>query len=240
MWWFNGQTASGYGTTITLTALPSGASSYSWSLLAGTDKAVLQNQSGNTIQLVGHNLSTSLNDVTVQATVTISGGTKSATLTETVRGPYRLIPGYAPNNLPPYQDTESSSNGYLTYANYTIQDNFLTALPYSVPLNENWTTSVVYDFSGTNWVRPNPDGHTTSSGAPAAFADHISGPPVGPSNVPAPTKPESPLSPTKVFHWGQEWRIGSLSPGLGARVQSDSLQYYVDHGRHLNIVSPAP
>jgi len=237
VWWFNGQNPSGYTTSIQLTANPAGQSQYTWAFSAGSDKATFSGQSGNTINLSGQKLSTSTGDVKVKVTV---NGVTSWDYAITVRGPYNLVPGYAPNNLPPYQDTASSSNGYLTYANYTIQDNFSTPLPYSVPLNENWTTSVAYDFSGANWARGNPGGYATSSGAPAGFADHISGPPVGQNNIPAPTSPQSPLSGTKVFHWGQEWRIGTLTPGLGARVQTDSLQYYDDHGRHLNIVSPAP
>ncbi len=132
-WWFNGQTPSGYATTITLTALPSGMSSYSWSLTAGTGKATLGGQSGNSINLTGADWSTSQGDVTVQVQVTTPAGSKFATYNVTVRGPYKLVPGYAPGGLPAYQDTAYGS-GYKTYASYTIDDYFSTPMPYVVPL----------------------------------------------------------------------------------------------------------
>ena len=240
VWWFNGQTPSGYETTITLTALPSGASSYSWSLLTGTDKAFLSGQSGNTIHLTGNDHSTSLNDVTVRVSVTTPGGTKSATRTATVRGPKRLVPA-----APPFLDTQDSDHGFLTYVSYTIQDNLSTPLPSIVRLNENWTTSVSwnppYSPQNSNWSRPNPGGFTTETPMPSQFADHISGPLLGTNPPPSPTPTyHNPPSGPLVFYWGQEWRIGSLSAGAGARVQTNTLQVYTDHGRHTGITSPAP
>jgi hypothetical protein len=186
--------------------------------------------------LSGTKLSTSSGDVLVKVTV---NGVTSSNYPITVRGPYEVVPGYAPGGLPAYQDTASGPSNYFTYANYTIQDNFSAFMPYSVPLNEKWTSGVVYDYSGSNWQRPIAGSYITQTATPAYFSDHISGPSPG-QNIPAPTNPQNPLSATKVLHLGQEWRIGSSTIGLGARVQTDSLQYYVDHGRHLSIVSPAP
>jgi hypothetical protein len=232
VWWFDGQTPGGYDTTVTLTALPSGASSYSWSLLAGTDKAVLSGQSGNTIHLTGNDLSTSLNDVTVQVTVTTTGGTKLATRTATVRGPYRLVPGVP---VPPQPD---ANYGYVSYIPYTIQDNLGQELP-NVGVNESLGT-VINDFPGSTWIRGPATGYLPPG---ATFSDIIQGQAVSPPPYPYPEQPPEPPAPlgtTAVHHFAQSWFIGSETPGSGARVQTDTLQRYLDHAAHLNVVSPAP
>jgi hypothetical protein len=123
VWWFNGQTPSGYTTTITLTALPSGASYYGWSIVAGTDKATLSGQSGNTIHLTGNDLSTTLNDVTVRCEIQTSGGNGVAGKNITVRGPYKLVPtGFVDESDPTW--------GYQSFLNYDVQDNWGSLLPY--------------------------------------------------------------------------------------------------------------
>jgi len=234
VWWFNGQTPSGYATTITLTALPSGGTSYSWSLLAGTDKAVLSGQSANTVKLTGNDLSTTSGDVTVQVSVTISGGTKPVSKNITVRGPYKLVP-----LTPPYTDNADSTRGYSTIARYEIQDNFSTRLPSNVDANEQWTSSVIFDSpyssANSNWIRGVANGAVVS---PSLFQDQMAGPLLSGGPVPTPTAPAG--GTTKVFHWGQAFWVGSSSSGLGARVQTDTQQFYIDHGRHLSPVSPAP
>jgi hypothetical protein len=230
VWWFNGQTPSGYATTITLTAQPSGASSYSWSLLAGSDKAALQNQSGNTIQVRSNDLSTSTNDVTVQATVTTAGGTKSATRTLTVRGPRLLT--YSTRI-----DSEDPEFGYASHIFYKIRDNLNELLPLPIGFNEKWTTGMVNDYAGTNWTRGPEIGATTSN---SELDDLIQGQGLGGSPIPVPVAPQYPFGTTKVQHWGQEHRVGNTAPGTGARVQINTFQKYRDHASHESIQSPAP
>jgi hypothetical protein len=230
VWWFNGQTPSGYATTITLTAQPSGASSYSWSLLAGTDKAALQNQSGNTIQVRSNDLSTSTNDVTVQATVTTAGGTKSATRTLTVRGPRLLT--YSTRI-----DSEDPEFGYASHIFYKIRDNLNELLPLPIGFNEKWTTGMVNDYAGTSWTRGPVIGATTSN---SELDDLIQGQGLGGSPIPVPVAPQYPFGTTKVQHWGQEHRVGNTAPGTGVRVQINTFQKYRDHASHESIQSPAP
>ena len=43
-----------------------------------------------------------------------------------------------------------------------------------------------------------------------------------------------------MHHFTQSWFVGNTTPGSGAQVQTDTLQRYVDHAAHLNVVSPAP
>jgi hypothetical protein len=225
VWWFNGQTPSGYTTTITLTATPSGASGYSWAFAQGSDKASFSGQSGNTINLSGLKLSASSGDVQVKVTV---NGTTSNPFALTVQGPKSLVAGQI-------SDQSDSTYGYSSYMNYTIKDNLGYSLPSSIPLNENWTTSVVNDYAGANWRRGDPGSLTSPD---STFADHVAGEASG--YMPTATAPQSPLNGTTVQHWGQEWRVGSGTVGSGARVQTDNIQKYIDHARHTNIVTPAP
>jgi hypothetical protein len=228
VWWFDGQTPSGYNTTITLTALPSGASYYGWSIVAGTDKATLSGQSGNTIHLTGNDLSTTSGDVTVRCQIETADGNGTPGLDISVRGPYKLVPGATTDQSDPTWD-------YKSYLNYTVQDNFGQVLPSSVAVNEYWTTGPVADYSGTNWRQSVAGSYTMPN---SAFADQIDG---ELSNMtPTPTAPQSPRSTTAVQHWGQWWYVGTTTNGLGARVQTDTLRKYVDHARHLSISSPAP
>jgi hypothetical protein len=62
---------------------------------------------------------------------------------------------------------------YLTRVPYFIRDQFNTALPAEVPVNEQWTSNLVKDFKKTNWRQPNPVAITAD--AAAYFEDQILG-----------------------------------------------------------------
>ncbi len=240
VWWFNGQTPSAYQTTITLTALPAGQSSYDWSLLAGTDKGVLSGQNGNTINLSGNDYSTTEGDITVQVEVFTSTGEAFASQTYTVRGPYMLVPGSKFH-------TALAGFGYESQIWYTIYDNFNATMPSNVPFTEEWTTSPVAEYGGsgcsggTNWTLaqfiPTPHGGTSSN---SQFYDLITGPGINntPAPCPTPTGPGEQLGSSLVVEWGQRWRVGTTTSGLGAAVQSDTFERFVDHGEHSAITSP--
>ena len=238
VWWFDGQTPSGYSTTITLTALPSGGTSYSWQVVAGTDKAYISGYpSANQANIVGNAWSASEDDVTVTCQITATGVSGVPSIDLTVRGPYQLTP-------PTETDEADPNYGYSSYIGYTIEDNFGAALPSPVPLNEYFTTGLnynsPYNSTNCNWPQGTPQGTTTSTSAPAYFADHISGYNLSDSPEPVPTGPQSPLSTQGVIYFGQEWYVGSTTPGYGALVQADTLQHYIDHGRHLLPTTPDP
>ena len=80
-----------------------------------------------------------------------------------------------------------------------------------------------------------PGAFTTLSGAPAGFADQIEGEASG--YTPAALAPGN--STVKVEHWDQAWYMGSLTPGLGKIVQTDTIQKYIDHAEHQNILTGA-
>jgi len=159
--------------------------------------------------------------------VTVAGITSDA-YHLTVRAPYDLLQGTVTHQ-------SDASFVYVTNLNYTMRDQFGTQLPSGVPVNEQWTTGVVVDYSGMDWRRSSPTGFSPSV---AGFADIIQG--ETPEHTPTPSAPGSPLGTTAVYHWGQDWFIGSTNPGSGSRVQSDTLQKYIDHAAHASIVSPNP
>jgi len=236
VWWFNGQNPSGYTTSVELTANPAGQSQYTWAFSAGSDKATFSGQSGNTINLTGKALSVAPGgDVKVKVTVKFSdNSTKtSADFPITVRGPRSLV-------NPTVEDNYDQDYGYDSLFTYIIRDNLSVNMPSSVEYNENWTTAVQNDLQGNNWRRqdPPPPGSIAFN---SILQDEIQGEAIGLPAIPTPSAPCGPPRCTqKIQHWGQEWRVGSTSPGNGARVQTDTIQKYIDHARHENIVSPAP
>ncbi len=226
VWWFNGQTPTGYATSINLTATFAGATSYQWNITSGSDKITLSNATSQTATVVGSALSASSGDVSV--TVTVNGSVTSAAFTLTVRGPKTLVPGSI-------QHQADSSYGYVSSIGYTIRDNLNQNLS-NVGVNES-LGPVMNDYPNTSWVAAPPTGYTPTG---ATFADIITGQAVSPPPYPFPNAPSSPLGTTAVHHLAQSWFVGSTTPGSGGRVQTDTLQRYVDHAAHLNIVSPAP
>lgn len=219
VWWFSGQSPSGYATSITLTS--SAGASTSWSVTANANQISLSSTSGSsiTVTATGSPVSGAVGEV--QVTVTANGQTSSP-FSLTTRRPFRLVAGAFTSQC-------DATFGYTDFLNYTIQDNLLTNMPLPVPLNENWTTGIVPDFTGTNWRRGPAGFFTTLAATPAAFSDEIQG-----ENVALPPNP-TPIcigAEQAVEHWGQEWRIGSTVTGSGTRVQADILQKFTQHAEH--------
>lgn len=101
-----------------------------------------------------------------------------------------------------------------------------------VPANENWTTGEQPDYSQENWGQ-NP---TQNGNAPGGLLTDILSQYNTATKIwypnPGCVQPPNPPSTTKVNHWGQEFYAGSLTSGTGAPVQTDTLQKYLDNGRH--------
>ena len=224
VWYFNRENPTGYDTSISLTS--SGDPSTTWTVTAGVDKVNLSTNTGSetVVTSTGTAFSSAVGDIRITATV---GGAISDAFAITSRTPDRLAAGSIVHQCDP-------DYGYSDSLNYTIQDQLLTALPSDVPLNERWSTAVANDFTGTNWRR-GPQGSITSTAA--AFFDFIQGELLTLPPVPIPVCVGD---ATAVQHWGQEWRIGSLSIGAGRRVQIDTFQKFRNHAEHQPIVSPAP
>jgi hypothetical protein len=116
--------------------------------------------------------------------------------------------------------------GYMSYIHYKIQDQFYVTLGPSVPVNESWISAHTSDYSGETWPQPLTHNGTVN---PADWSDSVGA--WGTDYYPAPQNPQSPLGNIRVHHWGQQWRVGTLTGGAGKAVQDDVLQYYRDHGR---------
>jgi hypothetical protein len=230
VWWFNGSTPAGYTTQLTLTCDQT-ATSYSWQVTDGFNLVFsISNNTGpiavstNQVTLYSVGESSTRNDTKIR--VTVNGETSQ---------PYQVTV-HAPNNLlaGAINHTTDPTYVYLSTISYTVQDVFNVQLPSDVPVNEQWSTGVSSDVA-MNWRRIDPTGYAAPS---AQFADLIRG--EVPQATPTPLQPQTPLSTTKVCHWGQEWWVGDATPGVGRRVQTNTLQKYLDHAAHLQIVTPAP
>ncbi len=227
VWWFNGQTPSGYSTSITLTA--SGGSTYSWNITSGSSMITLSGTTGSSVTVRSTGTAFSSTATSIAVTVT-ADGVSSAPFYITSRRPYTLVVGTI-------TDQCDATWGYDDFFNYTIKDQMGTALPSSIPLNEYWTTAVVNDYPNTNWRRGNPGNYTTPSTSPAQFADEIQG-----ENITLPPTPPTacPGAGQAVDHWGQEWFVGSLTSGSGSAVQTDTIQKYTNNAEIQGIASPVP
>jgi hypothetical protein len=164
----------------------------------------------------------SLFDVTVRASV--NGLSTNHTLT--VYSPHRLVAGPISTTCP------FPTWGYRTTLRYGIRDQFGSALPNGAALNERWTTGVVNHWSGTNWGRDTVGAGGNITGS--TFDDQIDGERVG--KIPS----TSCASSTLVQSWGQAWYIGSVTSGVGKRVQTNTLVKRRGSATHTNIVTPAP
>jgi hypothetical protein len=224
VWFFSNLTVSGYVTSAQLTS--SGGSSTTWTITAGANKITVSSYTGSSINVLssGTAFSSSAGDVKLTAT---ANGQTSAPFSLTTRTPNSAVPGTITTVC-------DATFGYLTTLVYTIKDQLLATLPADVPMNENWTTGVNNDYTGTNWRRGDPSGLIVPG---SAFGDLIGGENL---NLPPTPVPTCDGNNTAVEHWGQEWRVGSEATGFGRRIQTDTLQKYIGHAVHSAIVSPAP
>lgn len=212
IWWFNGESPSGYATTAELTS--SAGSSTEWSVISGPIQ--LSNTSGSTTTVSATGGSTGYNDAVVRATS--MGGSTDHQMTV-----------YWPKSLT-FMPAESGTEcpvptwGYETHLFYSVRDFKDYPVPSAVPVNEAWTTGVFEDYAGTDWRQGDPLGVTSNQGG--VFYDRIQGEEA--NRTPAPQCGND----TSVQHWGQEWRVGSLTSGQGQSVQTNTLYKTRQRGHH--------
>jgi hypothetical protein len=132
-----------------------------------------------------------------------------------------------------------SLRGYQSFIYYLIQDQFGALLPAEVPVNEKFPSAVIVDYPGSNWILNAPSG---GYWLPNAFRDTLGAQPYtsSPPPIPVPLTPQTPLTSINVLHFDQEFYVGNITPSVGRRVQTDVAQFYLDHGLHLNVLSPRP
>ena len=202
VWWFDGAQPPGYSTRITLQS--TGGSQTQWQVVNGADKVVLSGTTGATTQVssTGTAFSQNAGDIRIRAT----SGQQTFDFNLTTRTPYRLDPGTVTHQC-------HATLGYEVFIRYTVLDQLGTALPNGVSANEQWNTPWIADYFGTDWRESTAGGITVST---ATFADNIQGELA--TMTPQPTC--NPNSTTPVRPVGQEWRIGSVTLGVGRHVQN--------------------
>jgi hypothetical protein len=141
-------------------------------------------------------------------------------------------PNAAPKSMSHLSTTHSASAswGYETRVKYQVLDD-TGAVMSGYDVNERWSTGVVNDVSPCDWRR-GPAGGAHVAGTD--FDDVIQGESAG--HKPTPQAPSG--GSTRVQHWGQEWYVGSVTPGSGTLVQTNTLQKYQDHATHEGVTSP--
>ena len=246
LWYFNGNPApSGFtlgSTTATLTASGGGSGTYGWSITNGSSKAALQGttsgQNITSVQIQSTSYSTTENDVTVQLQFEPTSGNQSVQTTYnlSVDSPYKMIlNGYTDIGVNTCSDTTNGGlYGYKTQALYTAQS-FLGVTIINIGVNES-LGPFSDDYSGNNW--PGATAKGLPVGATGGFADTMCVVDPNQKLSPRTLTPRNPLGSEMINHSAQSWFVGSLTPGSGIQVQSDTEQFYEDHGRHLTIVSP--
>jgi len=122
--------------------------------------------------------------------------------------------------------------GYETRVTYEVLDDKGNPIK-GFDVNENWASGVTNDDPTADWRR-GPAGAFHSD--TTQFSDQIQG--ETNTHTPTPQNPQSPVGNQRVQHWSQEWYIGSMTPGKGTKVQTNTFQKYRDHGAHEDIKSP--
>ena len=218
LWWFDGYSPSGYNTSVVLTS--AGGASTSWTISAGSSIVSLSSNQGASVTVSSTGQSSNANDVTI--TATNAAGSDEHELT--VRSPHRFEAGQVVTNCP------SDPWGYETNLRYTIKDQLGDTIPNDVPISEDWTTGITNHYAGTNWRRADPGGFIVGS----TWDDRV-----GAEHKDLPPNPTIQCSDaTSIQSWGQQWRVGSTTPGQGKAVQNNTLMKRRGSAVHQSISSP--
>ena len=228
VWWFNGQNPapSAYPTSVTLTS--TGGASTSWAVTQADPKVNLSATIGSqiTVSTTGTNFSGQVGDISITAT---ANGLASSPFTMTARTPWKL----QLNSRQTF--CNSSPQTYSTEINYDVLDNLSGTMATDINWNESLQAAVCKN--GSNWCKT---AIVTSGGSTNPLIDDLAPPLLNASPAPQP-KPVcngQGTGTTRYRSIPQVIYAGNSSSG-GVQVQSDTLGYYLDHGQHDSIQSPA-
>jgi hypothetical protein len=225
MWWFGGERPPTYPLEQALTANTGGKpGTFRWQILSGLPFADFNGaptEVGPTARLTSKHKSSARDDVEVKLEFTgASGEWGEVTRRFTVLSPDAL--GFLRND-----DLADPTWGYETFVHYEIRDQFGSVLPRNVPINEQWSGSVVPDFAGMDWRR---GGEGSATVSPTDWTDHIQGELAG--HTPAPVGPTHASAGVAVYHWPGMWQVGSLVIGRGVWVISVTWSKSRGRARH--------
>lgn len=233
IWWFGkGNEPAGWAVSTILKATK-GADSYTWKIDEGAERAKFSNgQSTITTtsprtKLLSKGRSKAEWDVKVSV---MANEVTSNPYAITIKAPHSIAQKKA-------NDEVSLDFGYSSYIHYKMIDQFNYDLPDGIlPATEDFWTPVEYQYPDCNWTRGEPGGDNAYNDD---MVDAIDGSRSGPY-IPTALAPQHPLGSREVYRFKGAFFIGAFAPGEGLIVQTHTWQKYVDHGRHLNKVSPAP
>ena len=244
LWFFCGEHPRGFATTVTLTANATGEAPITWSIIAGADKVAFTgpgtaptSATGIQVRLRSIGGSAHADDVAIRVSEGSGASARRYTGRMSVHKPHRLIPsrfGVVGDRDRPW------NGGFLSLLSYRMVDNLGGSIRGGT-MNEQFGAAI--NVIPNNWPVPHTqsdtdidlDGVVTDAiGIHGAARFPIPQIP-GPSRV-----PPMPLSGQRVDVIKQKFFIGSSIAGRGCRVQTDDFVRFIDHGRHENIVSPAP
>ncbi len=223
-------------TTATLTAQnPQNARNFTWVVTAGADKVAFSNNMARintnvpTVEIHSLAASAAMNDVTINVNFAVANNVNHQL---TVRRPRSLRPTGDTDEGRGARCNVGGNQGYLSRLGYEVLDQF-TNNTGNAGINEELGAKI--DDQRNNWGVGREGGAGTPGGR---FADRVC---VTGGGMPQPTPPQNPLGNNRVDRIPQTWFAGDdTNPAnhTGCRVQTDDIQRFIDHGRHINIVSP--
>jgi len=243
VWWTCNAAGSALPTTgtLTLTNPPSGASSFVWTITAGTKTLDYSNNTStitttaNTAGIKSLAASTGQNDVSMK--VVVQGLTYL--FRTDVREPNRLKrrTDLDKDNPRGQSCSVTGTLGWQSLIGYEVDDQFSanTAKPDNANAGVNEFLGTKINKQPNHWGQGAAGGSGTTGGT---FKDNVchTGTATPQSKV-----PQNPLTTDLVDQIPQTWYAGSSTtppPNKGCKVQTDTINRYIDHGRHVNIKSP--
>ena len=229
LWWFGGESPSGYAVQTLLIGPQLGDGDYRWEVTAGlglvelvngsmtADVITIPNQRSVLVNGTGSSLAS--NDVTISLQF---NGKPIGSRSMTVFAPAKVvvITG-TPVDVP-------AGNGYATHYLMEVRDQFNQRLPRDVGVNETGGF-FIRDNLLSNWLFPDlasgdMTGHPFGVGQfPDSYIYHDTAP--GTSS-PSPVNPGEPGSSEKIYNAIQTYRAGSDVSGRGVVIKTHKLQYY--------------
>lgn len=209
MWFFGGERPSGYVTTATLscdglTGNPVWSVSPAASLLFSSTTAIQP-------VITAAQASVKVGDVSITCTLLRQNAAVArATATITIRSPAALVRAGD-------RRLGNLLFGYESRIGYRIVDQFDQTLPSPVPINEEFTSNQIADFSGMDWRRGLEQGALVH---PGYWFDRVQGELLVRLPKPRPVDPKNAGAATPVSHWTGDWRVGSLSVGQGIPLRT--------------------
>lgn len=238
LWYFGGEDPPGFidgSIEVTLTAIGATVGRFRWHVIRGSDKVEFENgadeivkANSNSVDLRSTAASAQMKDVVVQL---FYNDTFVAEHPLEVRAPTRLR-STANFDFRRGADCDTlGDSGYASFIGYEILSQF-DELVRGAGINELFGTET--DIEPNNWPIPEDTSFPASDGT---FSDFMCV--SGAGFEPAPLPPQSPLTSRIIDIIEQDWFAGSTETGKGILIQRNDFTSFIDHGRHLAIITPA-